>query len=141
MKQDRISLEKLVDLTAATEESLANLPSDSLEQMLSSLQVSIKRVAVEYYSLRCYQQNLFAFHLQLIVLNLTQQEKDINILQASTAGSSCAPDTIEIITQLKQKIAELLSRSNSGITLITVSIRYCSTKNLLSNIIVFNLSM
>lgn len=44
-KQDKISLEvdKLLDLTAATEESLANLPSDSLEQMLSSLQVSIKK--------------------------------------------------------------------------------------------------
>lgn len=42
-KQDTISLEvdKLLDLTAATEESLANLPSDGLEQMLSSLQVSI----------------------------------------------------------------------------------------------------
>lgn len=40
-KQDNLSSEvdKLVELTAATEESLANLPSDSLEDMLSSLQV------------------------------------------------------------------------------------------------------
>lgn len=61
-------------------------------------------------------------HLQLILLNLKQQEKDINILQASAAGSSCPSETTEIIIQLKQKIVELISRSNSGITLITVSI-------------------
>lgn len=37
-------LEKILENTFAFEESLANLPNDSLENMLSSLQVSI------YYS-------------------------------------------------------------------------------------------
>lgn len=41
-KQEKISSEvdKLLELTTASEEKLANLPSDSLDDMLSSLQVS-----------------------------------------------------------------------------------------------------
>lgn len=47
-KQDNLSSEvdKLVELTAATEESLANLPSDSLDDMLSSLQVCTSSLQV-----------------------------------------------------------------------------------------------
>lgn len=41
-KQDKIcsEVDKLLELTTASEERLANLPSDSLDDMLSSLQVS-----------------------------------------------------------------------------------------------------
>lgn len=41
--QDKINLEvdKLLELMADSEKHLSNLPSDSLEEMLSSLQVSI----------------------------------------------------------------------------------------------------
>lgn len=88
-------MDKILELTESSEQRLANLPNDSLEDMLSSLQV--------------------------ILINLKQQEKDINALQARAKTASNAFDVNEMIAQMKQKILDLIMRTSGGIAFITVS--------------------
>lgn len=64
---------------------------------------------------------------------MKQHEADVDVLEASIAKSPSNSDAKEAITQLKQKLLDLISRSENGITLITVrfnkryknSFQYC----------------
>lgn len=58
---------------------------------------------------------------QLILESLKQHERDVNILETSITRSPSISDERETIMQLKRKLGNLIARSNSGITLITVS--------------------
>lgn len=114
-------MHKILESTTVSEKTLANLPSDSLEDMLNSLQVRI--AYSKYYML--LKQTLIEkckyMFFQLILVSLKRSEKDLNILETSAGNNPNITDTVETMTQLKRKILDLILRSKSGIALITVS--------------------
>lgn len=115
-------------MTTASEESLANLPSDSLDDMLSSLQVSISFFQkVKFISIIYTFNSNETSGLQIILINLRQQEKEINALDSNIGDTSNVSDVKDLIIQLKRRILLLISRTTSGITFITVSFRITSS--------------
>lgn len=57
----------------------------------------------------------------MILMSLKQHEKNLETLETSAENNPNIPDVKESMTQLKQKILDLILRSKNGITLITVS--------------------
>lgn len=58
----------------------------------------------------------------MILMSLKQHEKNLETLEASAGNNSNISDVRETMTQLKQKILDLILRSKNGITLISVSL-------------------
>lgn len=124
-------MDKLVELTAATEESLANLPSDSLEDMLSSLQVH-NLFYLFKDEIRTTLKSNRSVLFQIILINLKQQEKDINALESKVQDNPNVADLKDLLIQLRRRIESLIARTTNGIALITVSISQSQNNKLLS---------
>lgn len=58
----------------------------------------------------------------MILMSLYQHEKNLETLEASAGNNSHISDVRETMTQLKQKILDLILRSKNGIALISVSL-------------------
>lgn len=118
-----------MELTAATEESLANLPSDSLEDMLSSLQVH-NLFYLFKDEIRTTLKSNRSVLFQIILINLKQQEKDINALESKVQDNPNVADLKDLLIQLRRRIESLIARTTNGIALITVSIRSINHKTI-----------
>lgn len=114
-------MDKLLEITTRFEESLNSLPNESLEDMLSSLKVKNEKKLILVIDKSCTYCNQFNFlKFKVILINVKQHDKDVDVLEASIDKNPSISDARETITRLKQRLSDLISRSENGITLIIV---------------------